>query len=423
MFIHVDCNSFFASCEKVFRPDLWNRPVVVTSNSENNGGIIVALSREAKAAGLKRGNPVFQVQSIIDRYQVAVFPSNFALYTDLSRRIKALALQSGLISRYEPYSIDEFFGQLPLRNEEDMLDTARRLSQLITRATDIPVACGCAPSYTLAKAATYFAKHYPYPHRCCLLNEEVRERALARLPIEEVWGVGWRMAPRLKARGVSTALDLARLPMSEVRTRMTVTGERTWKELHGIPCIDIGELPEKQSICTSRTFDNMITDKERLREAIANFVACCARRLRRQQGVCGSLTLFLLTNSHREDLPQYAGEKRAKLPFPTLDTAELVKAAGTLLDELFKEGFHYKKAGIVLTDILPATPRQGDLFDGTDRPRQGRLMQAVDSVNGRYGPEVVRTSVQGTARNGWKIQGLNGLRGYTTCLKDVIEVK
>lgn len=418
MIIHVDCNSFFASCEKIFRPALWHSPVVVTSNSENGGGIIVALSPEAKKVGLKRGDAVFKVKEIVEKNKVAVFPSNFSLYGDISRRIRMLVKQTGLVRNYQQYSIDEFFAEII----GDAATTARAISERITHATDIPVSCGCASTYTLAKVATYFAKHYPYPGHFCIITEAQREKALSLLPVGDIWGIGRRNNVKLTERGIKTALDFVHLNAIWVKSRMSITGLSTWKELQGTPCINIDELPEKKSICTSRSFDTMISDKATLQEAVANFTSCCAKKLRSQQSVCSTITLFLLTNMNRQDLPQYFNEETLKLTVPSSATGELIKNTFLLLDKLFKEGFLYKKAGVILSDIASEEVIQMDLFDSTDRKQQQKLMKTIDGINHRYGADKVRVTAQGMAHNAWKISGLNGMRCFSTNLQDVITV-
>lgn len=422
MIIHVDCNNYYVSCERIFRPYLRNKPVAVVTNNENGGGIILALSKEAKLLGLKRGAPVYKVKELLEKNEVTVFPTNFILYNDISSRVMSIVRESGLVLNIEKTSIDEFFGTLPVEDPKEAEAMAREVCRRITQATDIPVSCGCAATYTLAKVATWFVKHYPYPG-VCVITEANREKALALLPVQDVWGIGRQHFKKLQYIGVRTALDFIRLKESRVQSLMTVVGAKTRKELRGIPCIDISELPQKKSICTSRSFSSMVIDKEEVKEAVANFTACCARKLRAQKSHCRSMTVFILTNSHREDLPQYWSSDSLHLKIPTSDTIELTKAAIQLFEQIFKEGYKYKKAGVIVTDIIPDTAVQQDLFDTTDRSRQQRIMKVMDHINDKYGADKVRILVQGLENNRWKVKGINDLRCFTTNINDILQLK
>lgn len=318
----VDCNSFFCSVEKVFHPGLEGRPVVVLSN---NDGCIVALTPEAKALGLKRGTPIFKVRDIVFRYGVKVFSTNMTLYAAMSRRVTEILRES--VAHVENYSIDESFCYLDgYERYHDLVDFMRGIADRIRLWTDIPVSVGIAPSKTLAKIGSKFAKKYPGYRSVCLINtEEKRRKALSLFDLSDVWGIGRSTLETLNYYGVQTPLAFADKSESWVRGHFKLPGIRTWMELNGMPCVDTAEVIRNQTICTSRSFGELVTDRDCLREAVAHFASSCANKLRGQRSVAKSVTVFIGSNPFRGDLPQYHNGATFPLRVATADTLEIVE--------------------------------------------------------------------------------------------------
>lgn len=346
MYALIDCNSFFCSCEKAFHPGLHGKPVCVLSS---NDGCIVALTPEAKAVGLRRGEPIFKCREIVEKHHVVLFSSNMMLYSAMSKRITSIIRQS--VAKVENYSIDECFCDLRGYEKHYRLDDFMRgLAGRITLWTEVPVSVGVAPTKTLAKVGSKFAKQYPGYRGVCLIDSEAKRRkALELFDLADVWGVGRRTLRKLEALGVSTPLQFADKPEEWVRRHFTKPAVQTWMELNGRPCIDTSELLARQSICTSRSFGEMVTAQEHIRASVANFTASCANKLRAQHSVAAAVTVFLSSNPFREDLEQYADGTTVFCPVPTADTIELTEAALSALEGIFRPGIHYKRAGHVIT--------------------------------------------------------------------------
>lgn len=422
MWVHIDCNNFYVSCERIFRPSLRHWPTVVSTNNENQGGILIALSKEAKALGLKRGDPVFKVASFLEEKGVRLFPPNFALYNDISSRIEQLIRQSGLPDKVIKYSIDEFFCHIPETDMEKLKHGIAYLSQWITRGTEIPVSSGCATTFTLAKVGTWFMKRYPY-YPTCLIDSSNREKALALLPIGDVWGIGRRTRKKLQQIGLVSALDFLQCQSSWVKQNFGSTVLQTWYELKGIPCIDMRETLFNRQIGHTRTFPYMTEDKGVLKEAVANYASACAYRLRAQKCLCYSIGVFLQSNRHRDDLEQYGVYKEYRFQEPTRYTPRLVEASLSLVDSGYRPGVQYKRAGVILKDIVPAQGLQMVLFDEHDREKEDRLMAAVDDINRRFGVGSVRPLSQGLGRAARHMDFGGGLRCYTTSFEDILQVR
>lgn len=414
MFGLVDCNNFYASCERVFNPSLNGKPIVVLSN---NDGCVIARSNEAKALGIKMGVPAYQIKDLVKKHDVAVFSSNYVLYGDMSGRVMSMLAE--LAPEIEVYSIDEAF--LNLEGIQDLQTVGSKIVRQVTRGTGIPVSAGIASTKTLAKVANKFAKKYPAYNRLCIIDtEEKREKALKLFEIGDVWGIGRRQAAKLEKQGVKTAYDFTQLPGSWVRKNMTVTGERTWKELRGISCIDMETAPPaKKQICTSRSFGKMVEDIDTMSEAIATHASTCAKKLRQQKSYAMSLLVFIHTNNFREDLPQYWKNTIIKLPVPTSDTLEIVHYALEGLKSIFMPGYQYKKAGVIITEIV--TSAQLGLFDTVDREKREKLMQAIDKVNGEH-RHLVKLAVQGNGKD-WKLKQEQLSKRYTTDINEVLTIK
>lgn len=394
MWALVDCDNFFCSCERIFRPDLNGKPVVVLSN---NDGCVVARSREAKKLGIKMGIPYYQMLELFPNGEVTAFSSNYLLYADISNRIILLLKESAPIV-YQ-YSIDEAMLDLrSFKRFDDIKQWGEQLAAKIHRYVGAPVSIGIAPTKTLAKVAVKFAKEYPAYNKCCVIgNEQQRTRALQLFPVDDVWGIGRRIARSLATANVNTAWDFVNKPREWVKNRYHITGERTWRELQGEDVIDIHEMETtKKSIMTSRSFPGMVTDYNDLRTHVANYAARCAAKLRRQGSVCASVMTFVQSNFFREDLDQYSNSWVTSLPTPTSTTTEIVAAAINVLDRIFREGIYYKRAGVMVSSISPGSNIQPDLFtfDPERRAKLDRLSGALDNINGRLGPDTVILATQ-----------------------------
>lgn len=418
MYSLVDCNNFFASCERVFQPNLRNVPIVVLSN---NDGCVVARSNEAKALGIPMGEPVFKLTRLIEQHGIAVFSSNYSLYGDMSHRV--MSILSQFVEDMEIYSIDEAFLSLKGFENYNLEEYGRNIVRTVTRGTGIPVSMGIAPTKTLAKVASKFAKKYKGYNGVCIIDtEEKRIKALKQFEIGDVWGIGRRYQKKLEYHSIRTAFDFTQKSESWVRNMMTVVGVRTWKELRGISAIDLEKVaPDKQTICTSRSFGEMIGDFDTLMESVANFTASCTRKLRTQRSCAGMLQVFIYTNRFREDLPQYYNSRIITLPTPTNDVTELIHYARLALKNVYKEGYQYKKAGVIVMDLVPQNNVQLNLFDERDRVKHEKVLKVLDEVHKKYGTKVLKVAAQGTGKK-WALKSEYLSKQYTTNPDDFIEI-
>lgn len=445
----ADCNNFYCSCERVFRPDLIGKPVVVLSN---NDGCVIARSEEAKALGYKMGDPFYQVKEKLEAEGVAIFSSNYTLYGSLSNRVMSM------LSHYSPhidqYSIDESFFDVDqsmaerffqdnlkendtfLNNESLLHQYGARISADVLRAVGIPISIGIAETKTLAKIGSKFAKKYKGYQGCCLIDtDERRHKALSLFPIKDVWGIGRQISRKLDYMGIRTAAQFADKKGNWVRSHFNITTVRTWKELNGESCISIEELPQKKSICTSRSFAaEGISDKDVVEEAVANFAVRCAEKLRHQGSVCQGITVFAWTSRFNENVPEYTIHDSLTLPIATNAQEEIVGAALSILRAKYPKlmadsrpdrpdmSFYFKKAGVILWQISPDHPRQQDLFDPIDRSKQKKLMEAIDAINRKNGYGTIRQAIQGTdCRFDLKREYMS--KQFTTNIHDILKVK
>ncbi len=420
MYALVDCNNFFVSCERAFQPELEGRPVVVLSN---NDGCVVARSNESKAMGIKMGTPFFKVKYLVDQGRLVVRSSNYTLYGDLSARV--MSLLSEVAPKLEVYSIDEAFMNMDGVRDEDLPGICRDLIKRIRRWTGIPVSIGIASTKTLSKVANHFAKKYKgYRGVCVIDTDEKMRKALSLTPIDDVWGVGWRGAPKLEAAGIKTALDFVQRPVSWVRDRMGVIGVRTWSELQGIRMVEEEKIEKRKSICTSRSFANNISDLDELVLRVSDFAGKCAEKLRKEGTAAGTVGIFLYTNRFREDLDQYYPTATVNLDVPANSASEIISAALKALRYVYKPGYEYKKAGVVVTDIVDSDSIQQVLFglDGQARERDDKISEVMDKVN-TSGENLLRLGTQrpGHYADGIRREFRSGL--YTTSWADLIEVR
>ncbi len=398
MTLHIDCNSFYASVEVAEHPELKGKPVVVANDNEAGGGIILALTKEAKRLGLKRGNPVFKVRHILEANGVAMFHADLRKYGRVSEHIMRLVEEQGLVEEFIRYSIDEFFGRIPESDPGQMRIYASQVADEIMRKSGIPVSCGCADTYTLAKTATWFAKHYKGYHGICVITADNREKALRNIAIEDIWGIGRANGPKLKRYGLRTAYDFVSQSESMVKALMTITGVRTWKELRGEEAINLSEQPHQRTIMHSRTFAFMETEISKLKEFLSNYVSDAAVSLRKEHCMCRSVTVFIRTNPHRLDLPQYSADDMIKLVTPTANTQELLRNAFIVLERIFRQGYKYKRMGVILGGIVDDTLVQPELFDKANSAENRKLMEVADKLNSQYGHNTVRLSIQGDGK-------------------------
>ena len=396
MFGLCDANNFYASCERVFNPSLIGRPVVVLSN---NDGCVIARSNEAKKLGIEMGAPYFQIKQLARRGNVAVFSSNFVLYGDMSRRV--MSLLKKFAPATEIYSIDEAFMDLSGIDNAELDGLGHEIAHTVKQQTGIPVSIGIAPTKTLAKIASKLCKQYPKLDGCCFMyRPQDIEKVLRKFPIEDVWGVGRRYAKMLKANGVNTAWDFTR----------------------GEACIGFEQAPaDKKQIATTRTFAHDIDDFGELHQSVAQYAASCAEKLRKQNSVCGEVVVFILTNRHKDNIPQHYESRLLKLSVPTDSTLELTKYASGLLRQIYRKGYAYKRAGVILSDICSKTGTQRDMFDTTDRDKHDRLMKAVDGLNAAYGKPKIVTAAEGFERFRMNRQHLS--KKFTTDWRYIIKVK
>ena len=411
IFALVDCNNFYASCERAFNPKLRGRPIVVLSN---NDGCVIARSNEAKALGIPMGAPAFQYQGLFRKHQVSVFSSNFALYGDMSRRVM------DTVSRFTPdieiYSIDEAFLRLD-RMHDDPLDLARKIRATVLQWTGIPVSIGIGPTKTLAKIANRVAKKQPeHGGAFSLVDHPNRDRILAEIEIEDVWGIGRRYGKKLREFGIRNALQFSGQDKDWVRKRLTVNGMHTLLELQGIPCIPLAQtVATPKSIVCSRTFAKAVTDKEQLGQIVSGYAARVGERLRGQKCLSGQLQVFVLTDRFRSDKPQYSNAATVSLAIPSSHTPDLIRAAQRVLEQIFKPGYEYRKAGVMVFGIEKEQGRRLNLFEPSleERARSTALMDTMDRINAKWGAMTMRVAAEGTGQR-WVMRQAHLSQRYTT---------
>lgn len=418
-FALVDCNNFFVSCERAFQPELEGKAVVVLSN---NDGCVVARSNESKAMGIKMGIPIFKIKNLVDSGKLTVRSSNYTLYGDLSARVMSI------LREYAPelqvYSIDEAFMVFDGVSLDRVIAISKEIVVKIRKWIGLPVSIGIAPTKTLAKIANHFAKKYPgYKGVCSIENEEKRKKALALTPIDDVWGIGWRGAPKLMEKGVKTALDFAEKPEEWVRKSIGVTGVRTYLELRGRAAIDDEAKERRLTICTSRSFADMIEDIDELTLRISDFAGICAKKLRRERSLASTVGVFMQTNRFRDDLGQYYPQASLTLDTPSSSTTEIVGAALKIMKGIFRKGYKYKRAGVIVMDIIAADELQGSLFDENSalREKEDRISEIMDSVNGN-GRNLLRLAVQRPGHYADGIRSEHLSKRYSTSWDEMIEV-
>lgn len=415
----VDCNNFYASCERVFAPGLNGKPIVVLSN---NDGCVIARSNEAKALGIPMGAPVFKYKNLIEAENVHVFSTNFALYGDMSNRV--MNILRDYSKDIEIYSIDEAFIEIEEGSDKKLLDLAKEIRHIILKYTGIPVSIGIADSKTLAKVATHVAKKSPQHKGCFLLRDQnIIDQKLKSLPVSEIWGIGKKITQKLHMMGINFASQFRDLNEDFVLREFTVVGQKTQKELKGNPLIPFESTAKpRKAICTARSFSSMIRDYDYLEQAIATHCSTCAIKLRKQKSYASSMMVFIHTNYFRQDLPQYKMNTIMNFS-PTQNTLSLVKTAKQALQKIYKPGFQYKKAGVILMDFQQENALQTDMFSRNDiNEGENKLVEAMDLINDKYGHNTIKLADLGL-ENKHALRQEKRSPSYTSNWNDIIKIK
>jgi DNA polymerase V len=417
MFALIDCNNFYASCQRVFEPHLIGKPVVILSN---NDGCVIARSNEAKLLGIPMGAPAFQFKKIFEDNSVFVYSSNYALYGDMSSRV--MNILATFSPDIEVYSIDEAFLKFNGFDLFDLNEYGIEIQKKVTKCTGIPISVGFGPTKALAKVANKIAKKFPERTQSVYVidSDERRIKALKWTKIEDVWGIGRKHAKRLQAKNIFNAYQFTQLPDDWVRKEMAVVGLRLKHELEGKPTLDLETPKNKKMIATTRSFEKSLIKQEDISERIATFTTSCAEKLRRQNSHCNMIMVFVLTNYFRKDQPQYSRNIVINTDFPTNSTIELNHYAQIGLKAIFKAGYHYKKAGVIVMGLTPNNETQLSLFN-TSNPKHQPLMSVIDQLNKSYGKNKIKFGNQSLGRQ-WKMKQEKLSKSYTTRLDEIIEV-
>jgi len=413
----IDCNSFYASCERIFDPKLLGKPIVVLSN---NDGCIITRSEEAKALGIRMGEPYFKAKKIIEKNNVKVFSSNYSLYGDISQRVMEILL--GFSPEVEIYSIDEAFLSFKGFKNHELLTYCKHIRQTIKKWVGIPVSIGVGSTKTLSKIANHLAKKQAdYEGVCILKSDEKIDEALNRIEIGDVWGIGRRLSKFLRNYKVHTAKQFALLDRRWIRKNMGVVGEKIQLELCGVSCLDLELLPSpKKSCCVSRSFSRPIEKIEELQESIANYGSRVAEKIREEGLIAQSMSIFVLTNHFNKKEKQYSSSIKLQFDYPTSDSKLIVKRAVEGIKRIYKEGYRYKKAGIILYELHSSSSVRG-LLD-YDKPRTDSLMRSLDEINYRYGSATLRLAAEGIRRS-WHMRREKVSPCYTTSFDQLMIVK
>ncbi len=412
----IDCNNFYASCERLFDPKLIRQPIVVLSN---NDGCIITRSAEAKALGIKMGEPYFKVKKIIEKNHVKVFSSNYSLYGDISQRV--MEILSSFSPNMEIYSIDEAFLSFKGFKNYELQTYCMHIRKTIEKYVGIPVSIGLSKTKTLSKIANHLAKKYSYYEGVCILNhKEDIEKALENIEVREIWGIGKKLSIFLKNYNIFTAKQFMLLDRQWIRKNMGVVGEKIYLELHGISCIDLELMPsDKKSCCVSRSFSNLIEKIQGLEESLSTYASRAAEKLREENLVAGSMSVFILTNHFNKRERQYSNSIKLQLPYPSNNSIEIIKKAIEGIRRIYKNGYKYKKVGITLYELTQASQSRG-LLD-IQRSQSDSIMQSIDKINCRYGGSTIKVASEGLSQK-WLMQRQRVSPCYTTRFKEIKEV-
>ena len=417
MFALVDCNNFYASCERVFNPNLQHKPIVILSN---NDGCIISRSDEAKKLGIPMGAPIFKYRSLIANHNVKVFSSNYSLYGDMSSRVMSILKQ--FTPDIQVYSIDESFLKLEGFEDYNLTDYGMLMKNRILKWTGIPTCAGIAPTKALSKVANKIARKYPNQTNGVYVidTEAKRVKALKWTKIKDIWGIGKKLSNRLATKGCKNAYDFTQLPESWVKSNMSVVESRLQRDLLGIPTLDLEVQKSKKSIATTRTFEKPLKELDKIKERISTFAFVSGEKLRRQNSHCHMIIVILRSNYFRKDLKQHYATKVISLPYPTNSSLVLSNYAIKAIEEVFKSGIAYKKAGIILTGLVPSNNYQLNIFDWENSNHQP-LMKAIDKINYRFSNKIKLANQD--LKKTWKMKQDHLSPNYTTNLQDIIKVK
>ncbi len=418
MYALVDCNNFYCSCESLFQPQLRGRPVVVLSN---NDGCVISRSEEAKALGIKMGAPAHLLEKAFTEYNVNIFSSNYTLYGDISDRVMETLLE--WIPAIEKYSIDEAFLDLQPFHHINFFELALALRKKVGQNIGIPVTVGMAPTKTLAKMANKLAKK-KYKDMGCFLaaDDDCINEMLEFTEVGDIWGIGPQYARFLVKHGFNNALQLKNAPEEWVRSNMTVVGQRLLNELKGQPSIEWqAEAPDKKNICIARGFGHLIKTKKELAEALANYAASCAEKLRHQRSCCSMINVFIQTNAFRPEDQQYMRSMTVDLPVATNNTSKLIAQAMSVLDRIYKDGYNYHKAGITVMKLVPEHQVQYGIYDVKETIKEKNAMTEMDKLNRHFGKDLIRVARQGYNEQ-WKLRQMRLSPKYTTRIDEILKV-
>lgn len=435
IFALVDCNNFYASCERVFQPNLQRKPIVVLSN---NDGCVIARSNEAKALGIEMGVPFFKCRDIVKKHQVAVFSSNYTFYGDMSSRVmKSLQMMAGDL---EIYSIDEAFLKLDDILYCDTVDLCSQIRHHLNKWLGIPTSIGIAPTKTLAKIANQIAKKNLYNlapnHICDLRSKDLQTQILAKTLVQDIWGIGKGIAQKLNDIGIYNGLQLRDHASKNIRKILGVVGERIVYELNGISCLYLSEITNRKNILSSKSFGKNVVNKDEIREAISNYVMRACQKMRQQKTSAQALYVYIRTNPFANK-PQYCHGQTIGFANPTNNVLEILKYALKILDQIFKEGYSYKKAGVMLLDLIDdKRPQQINLFDNLSKksdicgqikideinlPKSEIIQQTIEKINQNFNKNTIFYAIMGTKRE-WSMQCNNRSKHYTTDINEIPRV-
>ena len=417
MFALVDCNNFYASCERVFDPTLYNKPLVILSN---NDGCIISRSDEAKKIGIPMGAPIFKYKKFINQHNIKVLSSNYSLYGDMSSRVMSILKQ--FTPDIQVYSIDESFLKLEGFNNCDFTNYGNLIKNRVLKWTGIPTCVGIAPTKALSKVANKIARKYPYQTKGVYTIDSTYkiQKALKWTMINDIWGIGSKLSKRLALKGCRNAYDFTQLDENWVKSNMSVVESRLQRDLRGLPTLDLENQGCKKSISTTRTFEKPLSDLEYIKERISTFTFVSGEKLRRQKSHCHMLIVILRSNSFRQDLKQHYATKIINLPYPTNSSLVLSNYANQAIKEIYKQGIAYKKAGIILTGLVPSNNYQLSIFD-TENSNHQPLMKAIDTINYKFSNKIKIANQD--LKKTWKMKQDYLSPEYTTNINDVIKVR
>ncbi|MDO5978628.1 Y-family DNA polymerase [Flavivirga spongiicola] len=418
MYALVDCNNFYASCERAFNPNLRNKPIAILSN---NDGCVISRSDEAKALNLPMGAPIFKWESFCKKNNIHVLSSNYPLYGDMSSRVMSILEQ--FTPDVEVYSIDEAFVQFKGFEDYDFKDYGNQIRQRILKWTGIPTCVGIAPTKALSKVANKIARKFPNETKGVYVidSEEKRVKALKWIKLETVWGIGHGLQKRLKIKGCKTAFDFVRLPDEWVRKNFSITEWKLKKDLEGVSKIKLDEFQTKRAIATTRSFEYTYSDIDNIKERISTFATSCAEKLRKQGSSCHIIYVVLSSDRHKKGTEQHRASKAVNLPYPTNSSLIISNCAIDSVVSIFKKGIKYKRAGVIVTGLVPTSNHQLDMFE-TEDPKHKPLMDTIDTLNAKYEKYKIKLGNQDLKRT-WKMRQERLSPRYTTNINDIIKVK